>query len=120
MEEEDDDDVCNLDVLSPDVDECAPPSAPCMHHCSNTAGSYYCHCSDGFRLEGKSVCVATGEDTLFFYSCIVKMSMGLFSHLEGILFLNLMFEELKKKVKYKHQDAHVGSKMLFYIQEMEE
>ncbi|TKS84303.1 Low-density lipoprotein receptor-related protein 4 [Collichthys lucidus] len=44
-----------------DLDECAPPFAPCMHHCMNTIGSFYCHCRDGFKLDGGSTCVATGD-----------------------------------------------------------
>uniref|UniRef100_A0A3Q3XLM8 EGF-like domain-containing protein n=1 Tax=Mola mola TaxID=94237 RepID=A0A3Q3XLM8_MOLML len=49
-----------------DVDECAPPSAPCMHHCTNTVGSYYCHCRDGFTLEGSTACLATDPVALTF------------------------------------------------------
>lgn len=55
-------------VLSSDVDECAPPSAPCVHHCINTDGSYYCQCKEGFRLEENSTCVATGKETDVFLS----------------------------------------------------
>lgn len=47
--------------LPSDLDECAPPSAPCSHHCTNTVGSYYCHCRDGFKLDGNSTCLATGK-----------------------------------------------------------
>lgn len=48
--------------LSLDLDECAQPFSPCMHHCTNTVGSYYCHCRDGFKLHGNSACLATGND----------------------------------------------------------
>lgn len=61
--------------LSADVDECAPPSAPCMHHCTNTVGSYYCHCRNGFKLIGNSSCVTTGTETplnkLLFWPSVV-------------------------------------------------
>ncbi|XP_068430281.1 low-density lipoprotein receptor-like [Clinocottus analis] len=46
-----------------DLDECAPPFSPCMHQCSNTVGSYYCHCREGFKLNGTSTCLATGNET---------------------------------------------------------
>ncbi|XP_031711305.1 low-density lipoprotein receptor-related protein 2-like [Anarrhichthys ocellatus] len=46
-----------------DLDECAQPFAPCLHHCSNTVGSYYCHCREGFELNGGSVCLAPGNAT---------------------------------------------------------
>lgn len=54
-----------LFYLTSDVDECAPPAAPCAHYCTNTVGSYYCHCNHGFQLEGSSTCVATGKETFF-------------------------------------------------------
>ncbi|XP_059214408.1 low-density lipoprotein receptor-related protein 2 isoform X2 [Centropristis striata] len=50
-------------VVCEDVDECVLPSASCMHHCTNTVGSYYCHCRDGFKLSGGSTCLATGNAT---------------------------------------------------------
>ncbi|KAI3362051.1 hypothetical protein L3Q82_012395, partial [Scortum barcoo] len=48
-------------ILSSDLNECAAPFA-CMHHCTNSVGSYYCHCRDGFKLNGSSTCLATGND----------------------------------------------------------
>lgn len=50
--------------FSPDLDECAQPFSPCMHHCTNTAGSYRCLCGDGFKLSGTSACAATGRVVL--------------------------------------------------------
>ncbi|XP_062414865.1 low-density lipoprotein receptor-related protein 2-like isoform X2 [Pungitius pungitius] len=46
-----------------DLDECAQPFGPCMHYCSNTVGSFYCHCREGFILKGSSTCLATGNAT---------------------------------------------------------
>ncbi|XP_019713477.1 low-density lipoprotein receptor-related protein 2 isoform X3 [Hippocampus comes] len=46
-----------------DVDECALPFAPCLHHCSNTDGSYFCHCREGFNQNEGFACLATGNVT---------------------------------------------------------
>ncbi|XP_054468644.1 low-density lipoprotein receptor-related protein 2-like [Anoplopoma fimbria] len=58
-----------------DLDECAPPFAPCMHHCTNTIGSYYCHCREGFKLNGGSTCLATGNTTRLLI--VQRRSIGL-------------------------------------------
>uniref|UniRef100_A0A667WWC6 EGF-like domain-containing protein n=1 Tax=Myripristis murdjan TaxID=586833 RepID=A0A667WWC6_9TELE len=50
-------------VVCEDVDECTQPFASCLQHCTNTVGSYYCHCREGFTLNGTSMCVATGNAT---------------------------------------------------------
>ena len=34
-----------------DVDECVMGTAGCDHNCTNTEGSFFCFCSDGFSLE---------------------------------------------------------------------
>lgn len=34
-----------------DVDECEQGSAGCDHNCTNTPGSYFCTCMDGYVLE---------------------------------------------------------------------
>ncbi|KAM7393106.1 hypothetical protein PAMA_007971 [Pampus argenteus] len=52
-----------------DLDECALRFAPCMHHCTNTVGSYYCHCRDGFKQNGSSTCIATGEPGIKGLAC---------------------------------------------------
>ncbi|XP_041826726.1 low-density lipoprotein receptor-related protein 2-like isoform X3 [Melanotaenia boesemani] len=46
-----------------DVNECESPFTPCVHHCTNTIGSYYCHCKEGFKLDGRSTCLASGNGT---------------------------------------------------------
>ncbi|KAM7369179.1 hypothetical protein PAMP_013472 [Pampus punctatissimus] len=58
-----------------DLDECALPFAPCMHHCTNTVGSYYCHCRDGFKQNGSSTCIATGNATRLL--TVQRKSIGL-------------------------------------------
>ncbi|CAK6954675.1 low-density lipoprotein receptor-related protein 2-like isoform X3 [Scomber scombrus] len=60
-----------------DVDECAQSFAPCMHHCTNTAGSYYCHCRDDFKLNGSSTCLASGNATRLL--TMQRKSIGLLS-----------------------------------------
>uniref|UniRef100_A0A3B5QJA8 Si:dkey-88l16.4 n=1 Tax=Xiphophorus maculatus TaxID=8083 RepID=A0A3B5QJA8_XIPMA len=37
------------------LDECASSVPRCAHHCTNTIGSYYCHCREGFILNGHNV-----------------------------------------------------------------
>ncbi|XP_071323032.1 low-density lipoprotein receptor-related protein 2 isoform X2 [Trachinotus anak] len=58
-----------------DLDECASPLSPCMHHCTNTIGSYYCHCREGFKLTGGSICLATGNSTKLL--TVQRKSLGL-------------------------------------------
>ncbi|XP_058473588.1 low-density lipoprotein receptor-related protein 2-like isoform X1 [Solea solea] len=50
-------------AICEDVDECASFLSPCMHHCTNAIGSYYCHCREGFTLGRNSICLATGNST---------------------------------------------------------
>jgi len=42
---------CNLDV-----DECTDFNGGCQDNCTNTIGSYYCACDDGYILENDSNC----------------------------------------------------------------
>ncbi|XP_022091528.1 sushi, von Willebrand factor type A, EGF and pentraxin domain-containing protein 1-like [Acanthaster planci] len=44
------------DEVCKDIDECEQDNGGCKHHCSNTPGSFYCTCPDGFRLidDGKT------------------------------------------------------------------
>ena len=34
-----------------DIDECEEGADECDHNCTNTDGSYYCTCMDGYELE---------------------------------------------------------------------
>ena len=34
-----------------DIDECEQGSAGCDHNCTNTPGSYFCTCMNGYALE---------------------------------------------------------------------
>ena len=45
-----------------DINECRVRNGDCDHTCTNTLGSYYCSCKDGYKLaanqrdcEGKNV-----------------------------------------------------------------
>ncbi|XP_016532550.1 low-density lipoprotein receptor-related protein 2 isoform X4 [Poecilia formosa] len=46
-----------------DLDECASSVPHCAHYCTNTIGSYYCHCREGFKLNGDHTCQALGNAT---------------------------------------------------------
>ncbi|XP_061603255.1 low-density lipoprotein receptor-related protein 2 isoform X2 [Phyllopteryx taeniolatus] len=58
-----------------DVDECTLPFAPCLHHCTNTVGSYYCHCREGFNQNKGFACLATGNVTRLL--TVLRTSVGL-------------------------------------------
>ena len=34
-----------------DIDECLNFGEGCQHNCTNTIGSYYCSCADGYYLD---------------------------------------------------------------------
>ena len=37
--------------LHVDINECSTNNGGCSQKCSNTDGSYYCSCSEGYRLK---------------------------------------------------------------------
>ena len=39
-------------IMYLDVNECGMLNGGCQHQCKNTNGSYFCHCNDGFFLDG--------------------------------------------------------------------
>ena len=48
-------------IFHSDIDECVQGLAGCDQNCTNTAGSYYCTCMDGYELESDNQTCA-GED----------------------------------------------------------
>ena len=38
-------------IIHSDIDECVEGTDGCDHNCTNTNGSYYCTCMDGYELE---------------------------------------------------------------------
>ena len=52
-----------LDPLTPDIDECSP-DVDCVDICTNTIGSYFCSCREGFSLtEDGFNCIGIREHT---------------------------------------------------------
>ena len=50
-------------IIYSDIDECIEGTDACDHNCTNTDGSYYCTCMDGYELElDNHTC--TGDDEL--------------------------------------------------------
>ena len=43
--------IC-FNMMHLDVNECGMLNGGCQHQCKNTNGSYFCHCNDGFFLDG--------------------------------------------------------------------
>ena len=44
--------VCALVFFNlTDINECLNNNGGCSHNCTNTVGSYYCECSDGYVLQ---------------------------------------------------------------------
>ena len=39
-----------------DIDECQTINGGCEHNCSNTEGSFYCSCGDGYQLSNDVFC----------------------------------------------------------------
>ena len=38
-------------IIHSDIDECIEGSDGCDHNCTNTDGSYYCTCIDGYKMQ---------------------------------------------------------------------
>ena len=49
-----------------DIDECEQGSDGCDHNCTNTVGSYYCTCMDGYELESDNH-TCTGDECTYTY-----------------------------------------------------
>ena len=49
-----------------DIDECTRGTSGCDHNCTNTDGSYYCTCMDGYELKSDNhTCI--GDDYVYVY-----------------------------------------------------
>lgn len=46
---------------SPDINECANSSGGCEQKCTNTPGSFFCVCDEGFLLDVDGVSCLAGE-----------------------------------------------------------
>ncbi|XP_075157166.1 putative vitellogenin receptor yl isoform X2 [Haematobia irritans] len=63
--------------LCMDIDECVEQYGVCSQMCTNSAGSYRCHCDDGYILRSDNhTCEAVGEEALLLYTTQVTV-MGL-------------------------------------------
>ena len=47
-----------------DIDECSEGISGCDHNCTNTNGSYYCTCMDGYELQSDNH-TCTGNDCMY-------------------------------------------------------
>lgn len=96
-------------LITSDLDECAAPAAPCTHLCTNTDGSYYCLCRNGFRMDGKSTCLVTGIqtwDSHLFIAVILLSSKikPIIKQTKGHKSVNWLWWQ---KSSYKNQRWHV-------------
>ena len=57
-----------------DVDECVEGFDGCGHNCTNTNGSYFCTCLDGYELDADNQ-TCTGND----YTSVHRLTMGHYS-----------------------------------------
>ena len=48
-------------IFHSDIDECVQGLARCDQNCTNTTGSYYCTCMDGYGLKSDNH-TCTGDD----------------------------------------------------------
>nr|XP_042899317.1 hemicentin-1-like isoform X2 [Parasteatoda tepidariorum] len=46
--------------------------SPCSHYCSNTPGSFYCSCPDGYELFNETTCIDINECEDGTFSCSVE------------------------------------------------
>ena len=53
-----------------DIDECVDGTDGCDHNCTNTDGSYYCTCMDGYELES-DYHTCTGD--IYVHACVIYM-----------------------------------------------
>ena len=68
----------NSSTICTDIDEC--DNYPCSQQCVNTKGSFKCICNEGYMLENRTFCKATGEKG---FLVISNRRSILFSDLNG-------------------------------------
>ena len=44
-------------IHNTDIDECSDNNGGCQHNCTNTEGSYYCTCVNGYDLVNSIDCI---------------------------------------------------------------
>lgn len=59
----------NKDMFCIDIDECSEDPLICGQYCRNTAGSYQCSCSLGFKLKSNGKCTDVNECTEGMSAC---------------------------------------------------
>ena len=62
--------VYNTWTFHSDIDECSEGTSGCDHNCTNTDGSYYCTCMDGYILESDNH-TCTGNDYMYTYIWLI-------------------------------------------------
>ena len=55
-----------------DIDECSEGTSGCDHNCTNTDGSYYCTCMDGYVLESDNH-TCTGDDYVLYTTKLLNI-----------------------------------------------
>ena len=56
-----------------DIDECIVGLDGCDHNCTNTVGSYYCTCMDGYVLEADNhTCEGEGQQQITFSNELIN------------------------------------------------
>ena len=54
-----------------DINECQENPHVCTHYCTNTLGSYYCSCDEGYTFSEEYGCTANG---IILYCCDIIVS----------------------------------------------
>ena len=62
-----------LIIFHSDIDECERGTDGCDHNCTNTDGSYYCTCMDGYELESDN---HTCTGNVYVHACVIHMHLS--------------------------------------------
>ena len=57
-------------IFHSDIDECVEGFDGCDHNCTNTDGSYFCTCMDGYELQTDNH-TCTGDDSTSYVATYV-------------------------------------------------